>query len=855
MIGAAAVSSAKNATCAAPRRSARRRAKPLNEMQPFSRRVCLRNMRASAGYVLEDLSQDVRNAARLLWKQPAFASTTVLTLALGIGATTAIFSVVYGVLLKPLPFHEPERLVSLRQHAPHGAGTNHGPATYLTYRESQNAFEAIGAWDPTEVSITGGGNPERVQGLLVSAATLPLLRVQPIVGRIFGAQDDTPGQPLRVVLTHGYWQRRFGGAGNVVGQSLVIDGKPAEVIGVLPSSFKFLRTRPDIVLPMPLDVSAPRGISFGFQALARLKPGMTLTLANADAARVISLLPPAFARLELRPNVRPLADDVIGEVGKILWILLAAVGVVLLIACGNVANLYLVRAEGRQQEFAMRVALGASRGRIARALLSESVVLAVAGGAVGVALTYAATGLLRTIAPAELPRVDDIGIDGTVLLFTLSVSVLSGLLFGLFAVLRFGSPGMTALKEGGRSASAAPGRHRTRNALVVGQVALALTLLIVSGLMIRTFVAMRQVDPGFTRPEEVQTFVVAIPPGLVSDQHEAARTHERVAERLARIPGVASVGLSSSITMDGEDNGNPIEVEGRPVPEGGMTPLRRFKSFAPGYFETMGNRLVAGRSITWSEIHERRPVIVISEPLAREYWQEPSSAIGKRVRAMQRGAPWREIVGVVGDERDDGLNHPATAIVYWPILNESYRWRTMAYAVRSARVGLPGFLGELEQAVWSVDRNLPLANAQTLEEIQARSMAQTSFALVMLGIAASVALLIGVVGIYGVIAYLATQRTREIGVRMALGAQMSDVRRMFLRHGFSLAAAGIALGIVLALMLTRVMSAFLFGVGPTDLVTYVMVSSALAAVAMLATYLPARRAARVDPIVALRADF
>jgi predicted permease len=809
---------------------------------------------APTGRLLSDLWQDLRYATRTFWNQPAFASATVLTLALGIGATTAIFSVVYGVLLKPLPFPQPERLVSVRQHAPHGAGTNHGPATYLTYRENQRAFEAIGAWDPTEVSITGSGNAERVQALLVSASTLPLLRVQPVLGRVFSSEDDSPGSPLRVVLTDGYWQRRFGGAENVVGQPLIVDGRPGEIIGVLPSSFKFLRTRPDIVLPLPVDVNAPRVISFGFQALARLKPGVTPAEANADVARMISLLPPAFARLELQPNVRPLSDDVIGNVGEILWILLAAVGVVLLIACGNVANLFLVRAEGRHHELAMRAALGASRGRLTRALLSESVVLGLAGGAVGVALAQAATGLLRTIAPAELPRVDDIGIDVTVLLFTVSVSVLSGVLFGLFAALRFGSASITALKEGGRSASDAPGRHRTRNALVVGQVALALTLLIVSGLMIRTFVAMRQVEPGFTRPAEVQTFVVAIPAGLISDPQQAARTHERVAERLAQVPGVDSVGLSSSITMDGEDNGNPIEVEGAPVPEGQRTPGRRFKSFAPGYFETMGNRLVAGRSITWAEIHERRPVIILSETLAREYWKEPSAAIGKRVRAMQPGAPWREIVGVVGPERDDGLNQPPTAIVYWPMLNESYRWRTMAYAVRSNRVGTPGFLRELEQAVWSVDRNLPLDKVQTLQDIQARSMAQTSFALVMLGIAASVALLIGVVGIYGVIAYAATQRTREIGVRMALGAQTGDVQKMFLRHGLSLAASGIALGIGVAVVLTRVMSAFLFGVGPMDPLTYAAVSAALAAVALLATYLPARRASRVDPSVALRAD-
>ena len=409
---------------------------------------------------------------------------------------------------------------------------------------------------------------------------------------------------------------------------------------MLPASFAFLRARPDVVLPMQLDVSAPRFISFGFQALARLKPGVTLAQANDDVARMISLLPPAFARLELRPNVRPLADDVTGDVVTFLWILLAAVGVVLLIACGNVANLFLVRAEGRQQELAMRTALGASYGRIARGLLSESVVLAVAGGAVGVLFAWAAVQLLRAIAPAQLPRINDIVIDANVLLFTLGVSMLSGVLFGLFAVVRFGRPGMTAIKEGGRAASDAPARHRTRNALVVGQVALALTLLIVAGLMVRTFVAMRGVDPGFTRPEEVQTFVLSIPPAVVADNVQAAGAHERIAEQLARVPGVTSVGLSTSITMDGEDNGNTIDVEGAPLRDGEMPPLRRFKSFGPGYFETMGIRMVAGRSITWNEIREQRPVVVISQALAREVL---AGAVSGRRQAHPRAAAERAL--------------------------------------------------------------------------------------------------------------------------------------------------------------------------------------------------------------------
>jgi predicted permease len=731
---------------------------------------------------------------------------------------------------------------------------NQGPATYLTYRDNQQTFEAIGAWDTNQVSVTGRGDPEQVEALSVTDTTLSLLGVQPRLGRLFTAEDIAPGEPLRTVLTYGYWQRRFGGVENVIGQSLEIDGAACVIIGVLPSSFKFLRNDPVLLLPMQLDAAtAFRSINFDRQALARLKPGISLEQASADIARMIPLLPTSYEVLKLEPKLRSLAEDVVGDVANILWILLAAVGAVLLIACGNVANLFLIRAEGRQQELAMRAALGASRGRLARVLLSESVLLALAGGAVGVTLAEAALGVLRRVAPAELPRVNEIGIDLTVLLFTILISVLSGSFFGLLAVARCGAPRVVAIKEGGRSSSDGPARHRARNVLVVSQVALALTLLVVSGLMIRTFVAMRQVAPGFTRPEGIQTFRVAIPRRLITDEEQFARTHQSIAERLAQLPGVASVGLASSITMDGEDNANPLFVEEAPPAEGALPPLRRYKNVGPGYFETLGNPVIAGRSITWAEIYERRPVVVVSGTIAREYWNEPSRALGKRVRGGPKGE-WHEIVGVVGDERDDGLNHPPTAIVYWPLLSSSYRPRTMAYAVRSGRVGAPGFMREIEQAVWSVNPALPVAAVHTLDEIQARSMAQTSFAMAMLAIAATVALLLGVVGIYGVVAYVATQRTREIGIRMALGAQIGDVRAMFLRHGLWLMATGIAFGVAVALVLTRVMSALLFGVGPMDPMTYAAVSATLAAVGLLATYLPARRASRVDPVVALRAD-
>jgi predicted permease len=823
------------------------------------------------GHALTGLSQDLRYAARMLRKQPGFAAVAMLTLALGIGANTAIFSVLYGVLLKPLPFHEPDRLVAVWHSAPglNIALLEQGAATYFTYRESNRVFEDMGLWDSEEVAITGHGEPERAQALIVTDGLLPTLRVQPLLGRFFAKADDAPGRPRRAVLTYGYWQRHFGGAPDVIGRSLNVDGRPCEVIGVLPPSFKFLRTDPALLLPFQFNRAEVRVGEFSYRAVARLKPGVTLEQANADMTRMIplafdrfpmwpGLTRKMFEEARIGPNVRPLLQDFLGDVGRVVWILVGTVGIVLMIACANVANLFLVRAEGRQQELAVRIALGASRTRIARGLLSESTGLALAGGGLGLALAWAGIRLLARLAPAGLPRIDEISIDPVVLGFTVAISLVTGLLFGVIPAMRFGTSAV-ALTEGGRSSTDAPRRRRGRNALVVSEIALALVLLIVAGLMIRTFMALRDVYPGFMRPTEVQTFRVSIPAAVIGDPQQTVLAYEQIAHRLEHVPGVVSAGLSSSVTMDHNSGSTPILVEEFPEAARAMAPLRRYKRVAPGYFETMGNPLVAGRAISWTDIQQTRPVVVISEKMAREYWQDSAGAIGKRIRQSKEN-PWREIIGVVGDERDDGVNQPATTIVYWPMLLKEW-WtepidvqRTMTYVVRSPRVGAPGFLRELQQAVWSVNPSLPLASVRTLDEIQADSMAQTSFALVMLAIAAAVALVLGSVGIYSVVAYTAAQRTREIGIRMALGAQVGDVRKMFLRHGLRLTAVGIAVGLGVALVVSRLVSALLFGIGPTDPATYAAVSAALAAVALLATYLPARRASGVDPIIAMRAD-
>ena len=815
----------------------------------------------------------VRLVTRRLLRAPLFTSVAVATLALGIGANTAIFSVIRGVLLKPLPFEDADRLVGVWHTAP-GLGItrlNQAPSFYETYRDANHTFEDTGIWDTTAVAVTGTGEPERVAALEVTDGILPILRVQPALGRRFTAEDDSPKAPERVMLAHGYWQRKFAGDPSAIGRQITLDGKPYEIIGVLPASFHFMNLNPQLLLPMRLNVAELFVGNFSFRGIARLKPGVTLEQANADVNRMLPMvmqrfpLPPGFTKpmfeaARISANLRPLEQDVTGDAGRVLWVVFGTVGIVLLIACANVANLFLVRAEGRQQELAIHAALGAGARRIAWELLSESLFLALVGGALGLVLAAFGVRALVAVAPEGLPRVDEIGIDGIVVAFTIGVSLVAGLLFGAIPVLKFATPRLASfLNQGGRLGTASRQRHRARNTLVVAEVALAVVLLVASGLMIRTFQAMRHVDPGFVKPSELVTMRISIPDTVIKDPGQTARTYEAIQHTLERLPGVTSVGLTSAVAMEGYDSNDPIFVEDAPAPSGTIPPLRRYKQTDGSYFSTMGNRIVAGRALTWADTYNRLPVVVLSEGLAREYWKDPARAIGRRVRNSPEN-PWRTVVGVVGDERDDGLAKPAPATVYWPLIIEQF-WtekvqvrRSMSVIVRTERPKSPTLVRDVQQAVWSVNGSLPVANIRTMPDIMSASMAQTSFALIMLAIAGAVALMLGVVGIYGVIAYVASQRTKEIGIRIALGAMTRDVTRLFVRQGLLLSGAGIAIGLIAAGFATRVMATLLYGVGALDPVTYAAVALGLGLTALLASYIPAARAARVEPALALRRE-
>jgi predicted permease len=821
------------------------------------------------------LNQLLRSLARM----PVFTGVTVLTLALGIGANTAIFSVVQGVLLKPLPYPRSDELVTLDHSAP---GVNLpragiAPFLYFTYREDGRAFQDVGMFNTGTVSVTGLAEPEETPALFVTDGVLPILGVQPMLGRIFTKADDSPGTPETVLLTAGYWRSKFGADASAVGRTVMVDSRPREIIGVLPDSFRFLDRRVSMVAPFRFDRSKVFLGNFSFAGMARLKPGTTLEQAHADAARMIPIsltrFPPfsggsvkMFEQARLTPHVESLKDTLVGDVRKVLWVLMGTIGLVLLIACANVANLLLVRSESRQQELAIRAALGAGTGRIVREMLMESVSLGLLGGVVGLGLAFGALRLLVALSPGNLPRINDIALDVPVLLFTAVLSIVAGLLFGAIPAIKYaGVPlGFTLRAGGGRTATAGRERHRARNVLVIAQVALALVLLVSSGLMIRTFQALRDVHPGFSRPGEVQTLRLSIPDSQVKEPPAVARMHQAILDKMAAVPGVSSVAVASTVTMTGQGWHDPLFAADKTYAEAAIPPIRLFKLVSPGYMKAMGVPLVAGRDLEWADLYDLRPVAMVSENLARELWQEPSAAIGKRIRPYPTGI-WREVVGVVGDMRDDGLNKKAASAVYWPILMKNFTPSTdpaqavfvargLTYIVRSHRTGTTGFAEELGRGVWAINPNLPLASVRTLQDIYDASLARTSFTLVMLGIAGGMALFLGVAGIYGVISYSVSQRSREIGIRLALGAQPRSVTRMFVKHGLVLAGIGVAIGLAAAVGVMRLLTSLLFEVNPIDPLTYAMVSLVLVGATVLASYVPALRATAVDPMAALRAE-
>src|SRR5215469_2574773 len=820
----------------------------------------------------------LKQVLRRLGRAPLFFTVTLITVAVGIGATTLVFSVVEGVLLKPLPYQQPDRLMGVWYKA---SGINLpklGIAQYLYFidREQSKTLEDIGMAAAASYSLTGGAQPERVQALQVTDGALAILGVHPVCGRLFTRRDDSPNMPKTVLLTYGFWLRHFGGDPSAIGRMMRLDGQMYEIVGVLPKGFRFLdQEQAEIMVPMQIDRGQTQLGGFMYRAIARLKPGVTRQEASTDLQRLISIanhsFPPPqgfslalFEKANFAVDLHPLKNDVIGDVGNVLCILMLSIVLVLLVACANVANLLLVRVEGRRQELAVRSALGANRKNIIAGLLLESLVLGCAGSVTGLALAFGALRLLIAAVPTGLPRLHEIGIDLPVLLFNLGLAFFVSLVIGVIPVLKYsGITASTGLREGGRGLSESRQRHRARNALVVVQVALALVLLICSGLMIRTFHALTRVSPGFSDPKSLQSFAIYIPESQIPEtqREQVVHTEQAIADQIATIPGVSAVGLTTSVPMSGSRKfpGNPVYASDHTYKTGELAPLRANKFVSPGYFSTMGIPLIAGRDITWQEEYEKRNIVIISENFAREYWGSPADAVGKLIRVGSTD-DWHEIIGVAGDVYDDGVSQDPPSSAYWPIFQDNFITqkqvvkRSVSFVVRSPRAGSASFMNDVQRTVWSVDRDLPLANPITVGALYTKSMARTSFTLVMLCVAGAMTLLLSIVGLYGVIAYAISQRTREIGVRTALGAQRAVLTRMFVRQGLVLAGIGVVCGVAVAFATMRLMSSLLYEVSPVDPWTYSTAALLIVAIAGLATYLPSRRAAVLDPVDALRAE-
>ena len=803
----------------------------------------------------EGVLRDIRHALRMIRLNPAFSAAAILTLALGIGANTAMFSVFDAVLIRPLPYPRSDALVGVSNRLVIQArvfeDADLSPSMYGACNENARAFESFGVGTVGTATVTGLGDPEQLVIVTATHGVLPALGIQAHIGRWFSHKDDSPGTPETVILSYGYWQRKFGGDPQAIGRTVLVDFIPRQVIGVMPPGFRVAKVSPDILLPQRFPVSG-RMEDFSYAGIARLKPGVTVALANQDVARVWKAWGEAagtsrmLEALQVQPNLRPLKKDVVGDIGPMLTLLMGALGLVLLLVCANVANLVLVRAQSRQQEFAIRAALGAGWSRIAREVLVESLTLGVLGGALGLGFAYAGLRVLATQGPANLPRLAEISLDGTAMAFVLGCSVGSSMLFGLVAALRCGSPERLQSVRGGTLGTR---QLRAQNALVVTQVALAFVLLVASGLMMRSFVALRAVRPGFTHPERIQTMRISIPEALAPKAEQVIRMQSEILGRLSAVPGVTAAGFGRGLPLEPEyHNGVLIAVEGK-TSRDQMPPNRAFNSISPGLLGAQGTRLLAGRDFTWDDIFGQRRVALVSENMARENWGDPASALGKRI-GFGRDGPWNEVVGVAENVHADGVNLPAPATVYAHIGGS----RAVTFAVRSERAGAEGLLREIAAQVHAVNPNLPLARVRTLNDVYRQSMVQTSFALVLLAIAGAMALALAIVGIYGVLAYAVAQRRHEVGIRLALGAQPKALKWLFVRRGLTLNCIGGIIGLTLAFGLSRSIASLLFGLTPLDPLTYAAAAGLIALAATAASYVPARRAASMNPMDTLRSE-
>ena len=805
----------------------------------------------------------LRFAARGLSRAPQFTVVAVLTLALAIAANSAVFGLIRGVLLEPLPYAAPGELVIIGHTAP-GLGYDRfqvSPGTFLVYRDAADVFERSGLYRAADVNLTGGGaTPERVAAVYASRDLFETLGRTPARGRYFDETEDVPNGAAAVVLSDGLWRTRFGGDPEILGRSLDVDGTARTIVGVMPADFTFPGPDVRLWLPLALDTAAASPGNFSYNAVGRLPAGLEAEEAQRRLRRLIDRVVErfgqdgdfgAFARAgQLAPVLTPLLEEVVGDVRRPLWILLATAGFVFLIACANVMNLFLARAEVRHREMAVRAALGAGRGRLVGHYLAEASLIALAGGAAGLLLGWAGLRVLLRVAPETLPRLESVTVDPTVMLFTLVVTALAAVLLGMVPALRTGSARLlSTVVRGWRGSTAGRDRQRVRQGLVVGQTALTLVLLVASGLMVRSYLRMRALDPGFG-VENVLTFRVSLPPSTYPDAERVTSFHQRAVERLRALPGVAAAGGVTHLPLGGCCTGTAHAIEDDPTPEGELPPMLWYSTATPGYFETMDIPVVAGREFDLSDTDADARAVIISERLANRLW--PQGAIDERIR-LSSDTIWSRVVGVVGDVRDRALEEETSEIVYYPTMRRSQfvgpSARSLTYVLRSARA--TDLADAARREIWAIDPNVPIASVRTLDDVVSRAMSRVSFAMLALLVAATVALGLGTVGLYGVISYLVVQRTNEIGVRMALGAQPGQVRRMVVAQGARLGGIGIALGVIGALALSGAIRDMLFETRPWDPATLAFVSAFLAGVALLASYVPASRASRIDPVRAL----